>query len=151
MSQRNRISAALFVGTTAAVLTLALPVEARSRPRRRDRAGGEARGHRQPDDGAAAHHQGDHHQGHEDHPAPDQAAKLPTEVGDTVPSGIPLQPMPVEVSAKVPQLKAHSFLVKDDKVDHRRSEGQQGRGADRMTLRPKEVVQRKTAKSLTAR
>jgi len=33
-----------------------------------------------------------------------------------VPSGIPLQPMPVEVSAKVPQLKSHSFLVKDDKV-----------------------------------
>ena len=48
----------------------------------------------------------------------DQAAnaKVPTQVGDTVPSGIPLQPMPVEVSAKVPQLKAHSFLVKNDKV-----------------------------------
>ena len=48
----------------------------------------------------------------------DQAAnaKVPTQVGDTVPSGIPLQPMPVEVSAKVPQLKAHSFLVKNDQV-----------------------------------
>ena len=46
----------------------------------------------------------------------DQAAKVPTQVGDTVPSGIPLQPMPVEVSAKVPQLKSHSFLVKNDKV-----------------------------------
>ena len=46
----------------------------------------------------------------------DQAAKVPTKVGDTVPSGIPLQPMPVEVSAKIPQIKSHSFLVKDDKV-----------------------------------
>ena len=46
----------------------------------------------------------------------DQAAKVPTEVGQAVPAGIPLQPMPVEVAAKVPQLKAHSFLVKNDKV-----------------------------------
>ena len=46
----------------------------------------------------------------------DQAAKVPTQVGETVPTGIPLQPIPVEVSAKIPQLKAHSFLVKDDKV-----------------------------------
>ena len=49
-------------------------------------------------------------------PPEDHAAQVPTTVGDRVPSGIPLQPMPVEVSAKVPQLKAHSFLVKDDKV-----------------------------------
>jgi hypothetical protein len=49
-------------------------------------------------------------------PPEDHAAQVPTTLGDTVPSGIPLQPMPVEVSAKVPQLKAHSFLVKDDKV-----------------------------------
>ena len=46
----------------------------------------------------------------------DQAAKVPTKVGDTVPAGVPLQPMPVEVSAKIPQIKSHSFLVKDDKV-----------------------------------
>jgi len=46
----------------------------------------------------------------------DQAAKVPTNVGDTVPAGIPLQPMPVEVSSKIPQIKSHSFLVKDDKV-----------------------------------
>jgi len=49
-------------------------------------------------------------------PPPDQAAKVPSAVGEVVPSGIPLQPMPVEVSAKVPQVKSHSFLVKDDKV-----------------------------------
>jgi len=41
---------------------------------------------------------------------------VPTQVGDTVPPGIPLQPIPVEVSAKVPQLKTHSFVVKGDKV-----------------------------------
>jgi hypothetical protein len=46
----------------------------------------------------------------------DQAAKVPTQVGETVPAGIPLQPVPVEVAAKIPQLKGHSFLVKNDKV-----------------------------------
>lgn len=45
-----------------------------------------------------------------------QTASVPTTVGEKIPSGIPLQPMPVEVSAKVPQLKSHSFIVKDDKV-----------------------------------
>jgi hypothetical protein len=50
-------------------------------------------------------------------PPQDQAAaKVPVAVGEVVPSGIPLQPMPVEVAAKVPQVKTHSFLVKDDKV-----------------------------------
>jgi hypothetical protein len=49
-------------------------------------------------------------------PPQDQAAKVPMVVGQVVPAGIPLQPMPVEVSAKVPQLKSHSFLVRDDKV-----------------------------------
>jgi len=45
-----------------------------------------------------------------------QTADVPTQVGDKIPAGIPLQPMPVEVSAKVPQLKSHSFIVKNDKV-----------------------------------
>ena len=49
-------------------------------------------------------------------PPAEQAAKVPTNVGEVVPAGIPLQPMPVEVSAKVPQLKAHSFIVRDGKV-----------------------------------
>jgi hypothetical protein len=44
------------------------------------------------------------------------AGGVPTRVGGTVPAGIPLQPMPVEVTAKIPQLKTHSFLVKDAKV-----------------------------------
>jgi hypothetical protein len=45
-----------------------------------------------------------------------QTASIPTAVGETIPSGIPLQPMPVEVAAKIPQVKSHSFVVKDDKV-----------------------------------
>jgi hypothetical protein len=49
-------------------------------------------------------------------PPQDQIAKVPTMVGEVVPQGIPLQPMPVEVSAKVPQIKSHSFIVKDDTV-----------------------------------
>ena len=49
-------------------------------------------------------------------PPAEQAARVPTKVGDVVPAGIPLQPMPVEVAAKVPQLKAHSFIVRDGKV-----------------------------------
>jgi hypothetical protein len=45
-----------------------------------------------------------------------QIAKVPMTVGEVVPAGIPLKPMPVEVSSKVPQVKSHSILVKDDKV-----------------------------------
>jgi|SRR5215203_2292858 hypothetical protein len=113
MSQRNRITTALFVGITAVVLTLVLPVEAQV-----------------PSTAPAVKPQDTINLTMEQRhiikeiiikdmkiaQPPDQAAKLPTEVGDTVPSGIPLQPMPVEVSAKIPQIKAHSFLVKDDKV-----------------------------------
>lgn len=113
MSQRNRITTALFVGITAAVLTLVLPVEAQV-----------------PSTAPAVKPQDTINLTMEQRhiikeiiikdmkiaQPPDQATKLPTEVGDTVPSGIPLQPMPVEVSAKIPQIKAHSFLVKDDKV-----------------------------------
>ena len=113
MAEKNRASTAIFVGITAAVLTLVLPVEA------------------QVPSTAPVVKSADHvnltmEQRHiikeiiikdmKIAQPPDQAAKLPTEVGDTVPSGIPLQPMPVEVSAKIPQIKAHSFLVKDDKV-----------------------------------
>jgi hypothetical protein len=45
-----------------------------------------------------------------------QTAEVPTQVGQAVPTGVPLQPIPVEVSAKIPQLKAHSFIVKNDAV-----------------------------------
>ena len=113
MSKPYGIAAALAVGVMAAVLTLALPVEAQVpatapvvKPAETVNLTMEQR-----------------HIIKEiiikdlkiTEPA-DQAAKVPTEVGQAVPAGIPLQPMPVEVAAKVPQLKAHSFLVKNDKV-----------------------------------
>jgi hypothetical protein len=36
--------------------------------------------------------------------------------GDVVPNGIALQPLPVEVAAKVPQVRTHSFFIAGDKV-----------------------------------
>ena len=117
MSQHNRISAALFVGVTAAVLTLVLPVEAQVPASTPSTA---------PVIKATDTVNLTMEQRHiikeiiikdmKITEPPDQAAKVPTEVGQAVPAGIPLQPMPVEVAAKVPQLKAHSFLVKNDKV-----------------------------------
>jgi hypothetical protein len=113
MAQRNRISTVIFAGMTAAVLTLILPVEAQVpsaapvvKPADTVNLTMEQR-HIIKEiiikDMKTAEPQ-------------DQAAKVPTQVGETVPSGIPLQPIPVEVSAKIPQLKTHSFLVKNDKV-----------------------------------
>ena len=113
MTLRKRATAAIFVGVTAAILTLALPVEAQV-----------------PTTAPAVKPQDTVNLTMEQRhvikeiiikdmkitePA-DQGAKVPTQVGEAVPAGIPLQPMPVEVAAKVPQLKAHSFLVKNDKV-----------------------------------
>jgi hypothetical protein len=49
-------------------------------------------------------------------PSSEAAAKMTTKPGETVPAGIALQPMPVEVSAKVPQVRTHSFFVDNDKV-----------------------------------
>ena len=113
MAQRNRISAAILSGITAAILTLVLPVEAQ--------VPSTAPVIKPADTVSLTMEQ--RHVIKEiiikdmkiTEPA-DQAAKVPTEVGQAVPAGIPLQPMPVEVAAKVPQLKAHSFLVKNDKV-----------------------------------
>ena len=116
MSQHNRISAALFVGVTAAVLTLVLPVEAQVPADTPSTA---------PVMKAADTVNLTMEQRHvikeiiiKDMKIAEPAdqAKVPTQVGEVVPAGIPLQPMPVEVSAKIPQLKAHSFLVKNDKV-----------------------------------
>jgi hypothetical protein len=113
MAQRNRISTVIFAGMTAALLTLILPVEAQVpstapvvKPADTVNLTMEQR-HIIKEiiikDMKTAEPQ-------------DQAAKVPTQVGETVPSGIPLQPIPVEVSAKIPQIKAHSFLVKNDKI-----------------------------------
>jgi hypothetical protein len=38
----------------------------------------------------------------------------PQAVGDPVPENIELHPIPPEVAAKVPQVKSHSFFVKND-------------------------------------
>src|SRR4051812_25091401 len=113
MSERNRITSACFVGITAAILMLALPVEAQVPAPAPATA---------PAVKPAETVNLTMEQKHVIKEiilkdlkvaAPqDQAAKVPTKVGDTVPSGIPLQPMPVEVSAKIPQIKSHSFLVK---------------------------------------
>ena len=117
MAQRNRISAAVFVGITAAVLMLVLPVEAQV-PAQAPAAAPVVK----PADTVNLTMEQRHIikeiiiKDMKIAEPQDQAAKVPTQVGETVPSGIPLQPMPVEVSAKVPQLKSHSFLVKNDKV-----------------------------------
>lgn len=114
MARRNRTSAAIYVGITAAILTLVLPVEAQvpapSSPVVK------------PADSVNLTMEQRHIikeiiiKDMKTAEPSDQAAKIPVKIGDTVPSGIPLQPIPVEVSAKVPQLKSHSFLVKQDKV-----------------------------------
>ena len=113
MAQRNRISAAILSGITAAVLTLVLPVEAQV-PSTAPVV--------KPADTVNLTMEQRHVikeiiiKDMKITEPQDQAAKVPTQVGDTVPSGIPLQPMPVEVSAKVPQVRTHSFFVEDDKV-----------------------------------
>ena len=114
MAEKNRASTAIFVGITAAVLTLVLPVEA------------------QVPSTAPVVKPADHvnltmEQRHIikeivlkdmkiEPPEQGQVAKVPMTVGEVVPAGIPLKPMPVEVAAKVPQVKSHSILVKDDQV-----------------------------------
>ncbi len=115
MSGQHRMKARLFVTAAAAMLTLSMPVVAQI-----PSTSGSA---------PASHAETVNLTMEQRHiikelivkdmkidPPQDQAAKVPSAVGEVVPSGIPLQPMPVEVAAKVPQVKAHSFLVKDDKV-----------------------------------
>jgi hypothetical protein len=110
MTLRRRISTGFLIAASAAVLTLALPVEAQMPTQNQVEKGHDTVNLTME-------------QRHiikeiiiKDLQTAPQAASAPLSVGATVPSGIPLQPIPVEVSAKIPQLKAHSFLVKDDKV-----------------------------------
>jgi len=113
MTERNRATASLLAGVTAAILTLALPVEAQV-PSTAPAV--------QPADTINLTMEQRHVikeiilKDLKITELKDQAAKVPTKVGDTIPTGIPLQPMPVEVSSKIPQIKTHSFIVKDDKV-----------------------------------
>jgi hypothetical protein len=117
MGGQNRMKARIFVTAAAAMLTLSLPVGAQI-----PSTSGSA-----PASQAAETVNLTMEQRHvikeliikdmKIAPPQDQsAAKVPSAIGQIVPSGIPLQPMPVEVAAKVPQVKSHSFLVKDDKV-----------------------------------
>jgi hypothetical protein len=122
MSKRNRISTALYVGATAAILTLAMPVVAQVPAQSPAGTTPSTAPAMKPAETVNLTMEQRHvikeiilKDMKITQPA-DQAAKVPTQVGQAVPSGIPLQPMPVEVTAKVPQLKSHSFLIKDDKV-----------------------------------
>jgi hypothetical protein len=47
---------------------------------------------------------------------PAQGAHVAPKPGTSVPAGVTLQPLPVEVAAKVPQVRMHSYFVEDDKV-----------------------------------
>ena len=111
MNARNRTTAGLFILATTAALTLALPVGAQ--------VPSSAPPMVAPTESVNLTMEQKHVVKEiilKDLKVQAQSASVPTTVGDKIPSGIPLQPMPVEVSAKVPQLKSHSFIVKDDKV-----------------------------------
>jgi hypothetical protein len=41
---------------------------------------------------------------------------VPVSVGATVPQTVPLQAMPSEIGAKVPQVKTHRFFVTTDRI-----------------------------------
>jgi hypothetical protein len=110
MRARNRTTAGLFVLATGVILTLGLPVYAQVPATTPAVAPAESVNLTME-------------QKHvikeiilKDLKVQAQSASVPMTVGDKIPAGIPLQPMPVEVSAKVPQVKSHSFIVKDDKV-----------------------------------
>jgi hypothetical protein len=109
MNIRNRTSTLALIAVTSAVLTLALPVDAQMIPNQVEKGVDTVNLTME--------------QRHiikeiilKDLKTAPQAVNAPMPVGATVPSGIPLQPIPVEVSAKIPQLKTHSFLVKNDTV-----------------------------------
>ena len=118
MDGHNRMKARLYLAAAAAMLTLSLPVEAQI-----PSTSGTA-----PSSQTAETVNLTMEQRHiikeivlkdmkvEPPQEQNQVAKVPMTVGEVVPSGIPLKPMPVEVASKVPQVKAHSILVKDDKV-----------------------------------
>ena len=118
MGGHQRIKARLFLAAAAVMLTLSLPVDAQI-----PNTSGAA-----PSQQTAETVNLTMEQRHiikeivlkdmkiEPPPEQSQAAKVPMTVGEVVPAGIPLKPMPVEVSSKVPQVKSHSILVKDDKV-----------------------------------
>jgi hypothetical protein len=44
------------------------------------------------------------------------AGNTPSAVGATVPDGVQLHAFPPEIANKIPQVRSHSFFVKDDQV-----------------------------------
>ena len=48
--------------------------------------------------------------------AAQQSVNVAPKPGEAAPEGVVLQPVPVEVSSKVPQVRTHSYFVKDDAV-----------------------------------
>jgi hypothetical protein len=122
MNGNHRIQARLFVIAAAAVLTLSMPVIAQVPSTSPSTPGSGPSPSQQSAESVNLTMEQRHVikelivKDMKIAPPAEQAAKVPTKVGDVVPAGIPLQPMPVEVSAKVPQLKAHSFIVRDGKV-----------------------------------
>jgi hypothetical protein len=117
LTGRHRAKAALFVGVAAAILTLAPPVEAQVPAVAPATAPG-----MKPADTVNLTMEQRHVikeiilKDLKITEPKSQVDKVPIKVGDTVPAGIPLQPMPVEVGSKIPQIKTHSFVIKDDKV-----------------------------------
>ena len=40
----------------------------------------------------------------------------PTTIGETVPERVTVQPIPVEVAQRVPQVRSHSYYIKDEHI-----------------------------------
>jgi uncharacterized protein DUF1236 len=47
---------------------------------------------------------------------PKASGDVPVSIGATVPQSIPLQAVPSEIGAKVPQVKSHRFFVTTDRI-----------------------------------
>jgi hypothetical protein len=47
---------------------------------------------------------------------PPVTVETPSAIGDTVPESVVAQPIPVEVSQRVPQIRSHAFFVKDRRI-----------------------------------
>jgi hypothetical protein len=43
-------------------------------------------------------------------------AEVAPSVGDPIPAGVKLQPMPADIAQKVPQVKTHTFFVTDEQI-----------------------------------
>ena len=111
MYERSRITTSCLVGVTAAVLLLVLPVEAQVPSPSSPVV--------QPQETVKLTMEQKHIIKEiiiKDMKTPGASTHVDLEPGKVVPKEVTLQPMPVEVSAKVPQVRTHSYFVEDDKV-----------------------------------